>query len=205
MKSKLFDVAEQHATEILKNEKQISQYPVQYPVFKLESGTWFGNIYAVVKVEPCTEFDGVRTNFEILENMYPDLREKKEVRNDFDEWFDSFAPEQVEGNEIEYTDLVLQIDSIFGSQIGRVYKHKNELGMISPSFDYLSYNLKNSLNYISKGVQKPIIGLKPGLKDKTIKERAVIVIMPLDFKEKEIDEAIVKVEKEIVKLKGDDE
>ena len=196
MKSKLFDVAEQHAIEILKK----GDVP-NLPVFETESGTWFGNMYALVKVEPYTDFDGIRTNFEILENMYPDLKEKKDVRDDFNEWFDSFAPGQVEGNEIEYTDLVLQIDSIFGSQIGRVYKHKNELGVISPEFDYLGYDL-NGLTYISKGVREPIIGLKPGSEDKTIKERAVVVMMPLDFKQNEIDEAINNSYKSIIDLKG---
>lgn len=202
MESKLFDVAENHAIEILKKENR----NYKYPVFELESGTWFGSIYALIKVEPYNDFDEIRNNFERLENMYPSLKEKKEIRDDFNQWFDSLSPEKIQGNEIEFTDLLLQVtNNMLATQIGRVYKYKNELGMVSPNFDYLSYNLKNSLKYISKGVKKPIIGLKPGLKDKTIKERAVVVVMPLDYDQKEINESIKETHKVIADLKGVDE
>lgn len=196
IRSKMFDIADQHAAEI-KQELYNPKVLTQIVEFEVNSGVWFGSIYAIVKVEPFNDFDNSRLDYYDLEDIYPFLKEEKDVRDGFDDWFNDFSPSKVGGNEVEFLDLTVEVKGGLNKHIGRVYRNNGSLGVISVDYDYLGYDL--NLKFISKNPREPIIGLKSG--EGNIKDRAIIIIMPLSIEEENIRKAIDRTKNNIESLK----
>lgn len=193
LKNILYDKAEILASKIDK----FGYNPMdEMPKIKLESGVWFGNLYALIKVEPFLEDDIFPVNYDFLEGEFPHLKEKPIMDIKFNSWFDKIAPKKVEGNEIKFTNIVLSLEN----DIGRVYKYKRKFRLLPIELDFLSYKLKDKIKFISRGngKGKDIIGLKP--EKGSIKDRAVIVVMPYNYSDNEIRKAMREIKKDIKKM-----
>jgi hypothetical protein len=196
VKSLIFNIAEVHARKIGKEDFH------DYPICEMESGVWFGSVFAMIKVEPFRDCNGMELDYSNIESQFPFLKEETKGVN-MDEWFELNAPDKIEGNKIEFTDIIIPISDNIENNTFRIYKINNQLGVVSPEFDYLCYGLSKSFIFVAKEPGSPIIGLKPGKGN--IKDRAVIILMPLRVKQKEIKNAICRTKKGIKELeaKGD--
>ena len=189
VKRKIFDLAWEHAEKMEKMDMIVN-----FPVCKMGTGVWFGTVYAVIKVEPCKGWEDIDVDYTILEREFPFLKEKRGKVN-MDKWFEPYESKKIEGNKIEFTEIIIKLNH----NIGRVFKFENgQLGVISVDFDYLTYDLDRSFEYICTDPLSPVIGLKPG--NGTIKQRAFVAIMPLRCERQEMQAIINKTKEEIEKI-----
>ena len=196
VKSLIFNIAEVHAQKIGKEDFYV------YPICEMESGVWFGSVFAMIKVEPFKDWNDMKLDYRNIESQFTFLKKETNGVN-MDEWFKLNAPDEILRNKVEFSEVIVSVAGNIDINIGRIYKINNQLGVVSLEHDYLSYGLDKSLVFVAKEPGKPIIGLKPG--KGSIKDRAVITLMPLRIKEKEIKNAINRTKKGIKELeaKGD--
>ncbi|MFP4662691.1 MAG: hypothetical protein ACLFPF_10895 [Halanaerobiales bacterium] len=196
IKGLIFDTAWEFAERI--EEKKEEHGYMYYPVSKVDDGVWFGNVSLMVKIQPCVTYDGFGGDFTVFENYFKFLKnENKKWSPDIEKLIDDFKPENVEGNEIEFTDVIVPLDRSI-PDTARVYKHSEGLSLIDNSLDHLTYNMSGNLSFISKGLgsnENALLGLLPG--EGTIKDRCVVICMSLNTEPDEIEVILKKLKTDI--------
>ena len=196
IEEKIFDVGDEWLINHMKSDKNV-------PVI-CKNKEWVGTASFMMKID---EFvynygpeDGDIINYQTLEYLHPylkdldkELTQKPDAGKVIKDGLNGINEDNYKQFEVEFTDIVVNIEGKFGDKYtARVYTcyddyYTDACGLIDVDFDYPLSKLEG-LTYITAGCNKSIIGLKKS--EGTLKDRAVLALMPLDYEPPEVKKAM---------------
>lgn len=182
IEEKIFEVADEWLIKEMKREKNM---PI---MAETETGVWIGTLHFMLKIEPFnTALDNQRIDYRVLENMYSFLGKmgsgkQPDINSFLDQNLPQVPEEELHHFEVNFKEITVDTGNMTGlsSYSARVYtcyddNYPDCCGLVHCDLDYPIWKL--DLKFVTKGSMQAIVGLKD--EGETLKERAVIGLMPL--------------------------
>lgn len=206
IEEKIFDIADEWLINHMKSDENV-------PVIGANK-RWVGTVNFMMKIDEFAYNYGPEEedifNYQTLEHLHPylkdldkELTQKPDVEKVIKDGLVGINKDNYKQFEVKFTDIVVSLENEFKEKYtAKVYTcfddyYTDACGLIDVDFDYPLSKLEE-LNFISGGYRKPIIGLKKC--GGPLENRAVLALMPLDYKPHEVKKAMREQHKKIKKL-----